>query len=435
MFVCLLQWPISSMTVHVVLPTETLACSPSQEDGVSAAVERAHRFFGCELAQEASVLLRLPQVVAATAQTLLQRFFWRRSLRDFDAFRMAAASLFLAAKSEESPRRARELLTVFYALYRRRKWHRTRAKQQTLDLDSATYAHWREWLLRAERQLLIDIGFSVYTVAEHPHKFILYYIKVVGGSEELAQRAWGYINDSLRWDLCVRRRAEVIACAAIFLAARVLRVKLPDNPHWYVLFGVDRQELYETSIAILEVYNTVDEKVHWLEPLTEVNPFVHDSSGDDASECGDEEEEEPEKNGSDGPKQLAGSPAGPDESVRDVPQPPQRQRTDAHNAASENSADTHAAPPPAPVVAAPPVASRRGRERERSPSPNRSRSRSHSRDRRRSRGRTAERHRRTSRSRSSDRRRHTSSSRYSPNPRRRRSRSRSRSHSRRCGYR
>ena len=43
---------------------------------------------------EAAVLLRLPQVVAATAQVLVQRFYCKRSLKKFDVkVRTAAATL------------------------------------------------------------------------------------------------------------------------------------------------------------------------------------------------------------------------------------------------------------------------------------------------------------------------------------------------------
>uniref|UniRef100_K3WRL9 Cyclin-like domain-containing protein n=1 Tax=Globisporangium ultimum (strain ATCC 200006 / CBS 805.95 / DAOM BR144) TaxID=431595 RepID=K3WRL9_GLOUD len=273
--------------VHVLLPTSILFHSPSCQDGVHASVEREHRFFGCELIQEAGVLLRLPQVVMVTAQTMLHRFYYRKSLRDFDAFRVAFACVFLAAKVEERPKRIKDVLSVFYALYRRRKAGKTSVKQQLLDLESGTYCLWRDWLIMVERQVLIDLGFSVYNVMEHPHKYILYYIKIIDGSQKLAQKAWGFINDSLRIDLCVRYEAEVIACAAIFLASRFLQVHLPENPPWYSLFDVEKQALYDVSIEIMGLYSR--ERVQWLDPLTEVNPFADDNDAD-IDEHGDAED-------------------------------------------------------------------------------------------------------------------------------------------------
>ncbi|KAK1944644.1 Cyclin-L1-1 [Phytophthora citrophthora] len=275
--------------VHVVLPASSLSSSPSSQDGVTLDVERLHRSFGCELIQEAGVLLRLPQVVMATAQTLLQRFYYRKSLRQFDAFRVAVSCLFLAAKVEEKPKRIKDVVGVFYAMYRRRKWKRSTVSQQLVDLDGATFTQWRMWLIMVERQVLIDLGFSVYNVTEHPHKYVLYYVKVLDGSSNLAQQAWGYINDSMRADLCVRYKAQVIACAAIFLASRFQGVALPENPPWYALFDVEKSQLYTVSVAIMELYK--QEKVQWLEPLTETNPFSVDDHPMEEKE--QEQEKEP----------------------------------------------------------------------------------------------------------------------------------------------
>ena len=66
------------------LSDKQLANSPSRLDGVDEAVENQLRQFGCDLIQEAGILLRLPQAVAATGQVLLQRFYCKKSLRKLD---------------------------------------------------------------------------------------------------------------------------------------------------------------------------------------------------------------------------------------------------------------------------------------------------------------------------------------------------------------
>jgi hypothetical protein len=53
------------------------ADSPSHVQGVTDEMEHMHRVFGCELIQEACILMRLPQVVAATGQSILHRFYYR----------------------------------------------------------------------------------------------------------------------------------------------------------------------------------------------------------------------------------------------------------------------------------------------------------------------------------------------------------------------
>lgn len=59
---------------------EALADSPSRKDGISPDVEREQRIYGCEMIQEAGILLRLPQAVMATGQVLLHRFYCKVSL-------------------------------------------------------------------------------------------------------------------------------------------------------------------------------------------------------------------------------------------------------------------------------------------------------------------------------------------------------------------
>lgn len=62
-----------------LLPIELLNCSPSQREGVNGDSEVLHRTLGCEFVQEACILMRLPQVVSATGQNILHRFFYRYS--------------------------------------------------------------------------------------------------------------------------------------------------------------------------------------------------------------------------------------------------------------------------------------------------------------------------------------------------------------------
>ncbi len=52
------------------------------------------------------------------------------------------------------------------------------------------------------KMLLQELGFDMYSIMFHPHNFLLYYIRLLGGSQGMAQRAWSYLNDSLRLDLC-----------------------------------------------------------------------------------------------------------------------------------------------------------------------------------------------------------------------------------------
>lgn len=92
---------MASTEAENLIPQEFLATSPSLKDGkflnylcicpcflhfyylplttkgVQSGIELRHRIFGCEIIQEAGILLKQPQVVMATAQNILHRFFYR----------------------------------------------------------------------------------------------------------------------------------------------------------------------------------------------------------------------------------------------------------------------------------------------------------------------------------------------------------------------
>ena len=95
--------------------------SPSRERGVSEEDEFAMRVHGCELVQEAAVLLKASQQVACTGQVLLHRFYAKRSMVKFDVRRVAATAVFLACKLEECPRKLRDVVNVFHRMSRRRE--------------------------------------------------------------------------------------------------------------------------------------------------------------------------------------------------------------------------------------------------------------------------------------------------------------------------
>ena len=92
-----------------ILPKEYLLVSPSQKDGIDPETEKRHRIFGCELIQEAGILMALPQVVMATGQNILHRFYYRKSLTRFDVFTVAMGCIMLASKVEEKPKIVREV--------------------------------------------------------------------------------------------------------------------------------------------------------------------------------------------------------------------------------------------------------------------------------------------------------------------------------------
>jgi len=203
-----------------------------------------------------------------TAQNLLQRFFYRKPLTKFDAFSVAMGCMLLAMKIEEDPRQPRAVVLVFHRMFERRV-----GAEPSSVIPPESLRALRDEMLRVELHVLKELGFGFYNILDHPHKFILYYLKLLDLDIEgdVSQQAWNYLNDSLRTDLSLRFRSEVIACAAIYMASRSLGIKLPDNPPWWVLFNADMREMGEICNTILALYHRP--KVAFLEPLCSKSVF------------------------------------------------------------------------------------------------------------------------------------------------------------------
>jgi cyclin L len=123
-------------------------------------------------------------------------------------------AIFLAGKMDEVPKKLRDVINVFYHL----KQKRSGRALIPLDLSSDEYWKTKEQVLAQENAILRLLGYHL--LVEHPHKFLINYFHILGlnsleNVKALRQRAWNYVNDSLRMWVCVRYAPEVIASAAM----------------------------------------------------------------------------------------------------------------------------------------------------------------------------------------------------------------------------
>ncbi|XP_022972920.1 cyclin-L1-1-like isoform X2 [Cucurbita maxima] len=205
------------------LTDEQLTNSPSRKNGIDEATETSLRIYGCDLIQEAGILLKLPQAVMATGQVLFHHFYCKKSFARFNVKKVAASCVWLASKLEENPRKARQ-----------------------------KYADLKTELSRTERHILKEMGFICHV--EHPHKFISNYLATLGTPPELRQEAWNLANDSLRTTSCVRFKSEVVACGVVFAAARRFQVPLPENPPWWKAFDAEKLGIDEVCRVLAHLY-------------------------------------------------------------------------------------------------------------------------------------------------------------------------------------
>ena len=70
----------------------------------------------------------------------------------------------------------------------------------------------------------------------------------------LSLPARNYMNDALRTDVFLRYSPETIACACIWLAARLRKVPLPEQPPWYLVLRVKQEHIEDVAASILRLY-------------------------------------------------------------------------------------------------------------------------------------------------------------------------------------
>ncbi|KAM7489441.1 hypothetical protein LguiB_026925 [Lonicera macranthoides] len=187
--------------------------------------------------------------VMATGQVLFHRFYCKKSFARFNVKSVAASCVWLASKLEESPRKARHVLSVFHIMECRRE----NLPVEHLDSYSKKYSELKMDLIITERHLLKELGFICHV--ENPHKFISTYLAILETPLELRQEAWNLANDSLRTTLCVRFKSAVIACGVIYAAARRFNVPLPENPPWWKSFDAEKSEIDEVCRVLAHLYS------------------------------------------------------------------------------------------------------------------------------------------------------------------------------------
>lgn len=222
------------------------------------------RFATSILTQAAGILLRLPQPVIATAIVLLQRYhigYASQRSTDPDASRspchLSSAAIYLAAKNSSTPVAPRSVVNVYAYLSSSQSSplhflaptdHDSASSQLpdsfTYYVSEGDYERSRLKLFKHESLLLAGIGFDLHVSLPHP--LALTYLSALGAnSETLAKRVFEHLNGALFSPqlLYLTHQPNVLAAAAIYLAAREVGVKLVDGTNWWEVFDVDREGL------------------------------------------------------------------------------------------------------------------------------------------------------------------------------------------------
>ncbi|XP_030548143.1 cyclin-T1-4-like isoform X2 [Rhodamnia argentea] len=222
--------------------------SPSRKDGIDALRETQLRYSYCAFLQDLGLRLDLPQTTIGTAMVLCHRFFVRRSHACHDRFLIATAALFLAAKSEETPRPLNNVLRASCEIF-----HKQDISFLSYLLPVDWFERYRERVTEAEQLILTTLNFELNV--QHPYTPLTSTLNKLGLSQGvLLNLALNLISEGLRSSLWLQFKPHQIAAGAAYLAAKFLNMDLASYHSIWQEFQVTPSILQDVAQQLMELF-------------------------------------------------------------------------------------------------------------------------------------------------------------------------------------
>lgn len=236
---------------------EQLENTPSRKCGYDAEKELSCRQQAANLIQDMGQRLQVTQLCINTAIVYMHRFYVFHSFTQFHRNSIATASLFLAAKVEEQPRKLEHVIRVAQlCLFK---------NQPPLDPRSETYQEQAQEIVVNENVLLQTLGFDV--GIEHPHTYVVKCCHLVRASKDLAQTSYFMASNSLHLTtMCLQYRSTVVACFCIHLACKWANWEIPQSNEgrkwfWYIDKEVTQEQLEQLTEEFLAIFDKCPSKL------------------------------------------------------------------------------------------------------------------------------------------------------------------------------
>ncbi|XP_033230893.1 cyclin-K-like [Belonocnema kinseyi] len=259
------------MASWVFCDLEDMRSTPSCKDGISVETESRYRSDGVKFIKDLAGELKLGYRTTATAIFFFHRAFMSLSFKEYPRYITACSCLFIAGKSEETPKRSSAFMKAVQSL-------RSREKYKFIGDISA------EDMVSFECVVMFTINFEFQV--RHPYKYIVKYAKILAGDKTLLQQvvqtAWIFVNDSLHTPLCIQWEPEVIAIALLHLSAKMNKFVVVDwkgrnkqkqKKKWWDLFveGLDEAVLDNIGHQVLDLYNTNPKSSSFLDSTASIS--------------------------------------------------------------------------------------------------------------------------------------------------------------------
>lgn len=216
------------------------------------------------------------------------RFFAVHSFADHDRFEVAVACLLLAAKTEESPKKLKDVIQICWAIKTQsaKKSVSTKGgaspvvgtpeakvdKATFLDVKGEEYTKLKERTLLLERVVLHTIGFEL--SVDHPYKFLVDQVTTMVPNkqieymvstaqtpnlgklkQDMVQYAMNFANDSMHTTLCLQYPPNLIAAACVYMGGQYGQIRPTGGKKWVDILGndLDMGTLASITIQILEL--------------------------------------------------------------------------------------------------------------------------------------------------------------------------------------
>ncbi|KAM4610924.1 cyclin-T1 isoform 1-T1 [Polymixia lowei] len=205
--------------------------SPSRRAGLDSDKELSYRQQAANLLQDMGQRLNVSQLTINTAIVYMHRFYMVQSFTRFHRNVIAPATLFLAAKVEEQPRKLEHVIKVTHACLN--------PQDPSPDVRSDAYLQQAQDLVILESIILQTLAFEI--TIDHPHTHVVKCTQLVRGivpaSKDLAQTSYFMATNSLHLTtFCLQYSPPIVACVCIHLACKWSNWEIPvstDSKHWW----------------------------------------------------------------------------------------------------------------------------------------------------------------------------------------------------------
>ncbi|KAK9806105.1 hypothetical protein WJX72_001586 [[Myrmecia] bisecta] len=199
-------------------------------------------------------------VVVGAACTFFHRYFMMKSFAHNDPLIFAAASLFLACKTEDNPR---ALQDIYFTMFKLRYGKSHPDIVRKLQANKPFVEELRDTILTAERALMYTLGFEFEYI--HPFKYYSEVLAGMGLKEEQMQPGTpqaiisSIMDANLSSVLLMGTSRHLCAAATQFILVNVGKHQIPlvEGKPWYVAFEPAAPELIPNIVTEMGRWYTI----------------------------------------------------------------------------------------------------------------------------------------------------------------------------------